>query len=74
MTEDQVKSYDSDTDTHSYSIEECLLDSDGVLQSHTIENTPKFESIDELKTELNKMIDSIDKQVIGEIPSNIQQR
>jgi hypothetical protein len=66
-----LKSYNSDTDESSYSIEECLMDKDGVLQCHTIENTPKFETIKELKTEMNQMIDSVDKQVLGEIPSCI---
>ena len=66
-----LKSYNRDTDESSYSIEECLMDKDGVLQCHTIENTPKFESINELKSEMDEMIECVDKQVLGEIPSNI---
>ena len=66
-----LKSYNRDTDESSYSVEECLMDKDGVLQCHTIENTPPFESIKELKVGMNQMIDCVDKQVLGEIPSSI---
>ena len=32
-----------------YCIEECLLDEDGVMGSHTIEYSPKCKSVEELK-------------------------
>ena len=39
-----IKSYDGEDEF--YSVEECLLDSDGIIQSHTIELSPKCETID----------------------------
>ena len=41
-----------DGDNSQFSVEECLLDSDGIIQSHTIELSPKCETIDELKNEI----------------------
>ena len=55
-----------------YSVEECLLDSDGIIQSHTIELSPKCETIDELKNVLSEMLDCLDKGILGEIKSTIK--
>tara|TARA_Y100001973_G_C5208210_1_gene343265 strand:+ start:4715 stop:4957 length:243 start_codon:yes stop_codon:yes gene_type:complete len=62
----------SDGDTSQFSVEECLLDEDGIIQSHTIELTPKFETIDDLKNQLNEMLECLDKGIIGEIKSTIK--
>jgi len=59
-------------DNHQYSVEEVLLDSDGVIQSHTIELSPKCETIDDLKNTLNEMLDCLDKGILGEIKSTIK--
>ena len=55
-----------------YSVEECLLDSDGIIQSHTIELSPKCETIDELKDTIKKIVDGLDKGILGEIKSTIK--
>ena len=61
-----------DGDDSKYSVEECLLDCDGVIQSHTIELSPKCETIDELKNVLSEMLDCLDKGILGEIKSTIK--
>ena len=65
-----VKSEDGDNSQ--FSVEECLLDSDGIIQSHTIELSPKCETIDELKNVLSEMLDCLDKGILGEIKSTIK--
>ena len=52
-----------------YCIEECLLDTDGVLQTHTIEYSPKCKSVEELKDTLEEMKQSLDKPILGSFPS-----
>ena len=52
-----------------YCIEECLLDEDGVMGSHTIEYSPKCKSVDELKDTLEEMKQSFDKPILGSFPS-----
>ena len=65
-----IKSYDGDDEY--FSVEECLLDSDGIIQSHTIELSPKCETIDELKDTIRKIVDGLDKGILGEIKSTIK--
>ena len=48
-----------------YCIEECLLDEDGVMGSHTIEYSPKCKSVEELKDNLEEMSQSFDKPILG---------
>ena len=52
-----------------YCIEECLLDGDGVMGSHTIEYSPKCKSVEELKDNLEEMKQSFDKPILGSFPS-----
>ena len=52
-----------------YCIEEVMLDSDGVMVTHTIEYSPKCESVEELKSNLEKMNESFDKPILGSFPS-----
>ena len=59
-------------DNSQYSVEECLLDGDGIIQSHTIELSPKCETIDELKNVLGEMLECLDKGILGEIKSTIK--
>ena len=66
-----IKSYDGEDEF--YSVEECLLDSDGIVQSHTIELTPKCQSIDELKDTLQNIIGCLDNGVLGEIKCTIKE-
>ena len=55
-------------DEEFYCIEECMLDEDGVLQSHTIEYSPKCNSVEELKSNLEEMKQSFDKPILGSFP------
>jgi|TARA_Y100000296_G_C4970510_1_gene155656 hypothetical protein len=50
-----VKSNDGVDDK--FSIEECLLCEDNTLQSHTIEFSPKCNSIEELRNTFNEMLE-----------------
>ena len=52
-----------------YCIEECLLDEDGVMGSHTIEYSPKCKSVEELKDTLEEMKQSLTKPILGSFPS-----
>ena len=52
-----------------YCIEECLLDEDGVMGSHTIEYSPKCKSVDEIKDTLEEMKESFNKPILGSFPS-----
>ena len=56
-------------DEVSYCIEECLLDEDGVMGSHTIEYSPKCKSVEELKDTLEEMKQSFTKPILGSFPS-----
>ena len=49
--------------------EECLLDEDDVMGSHTIEYSPKCKSVDELKDNLEEMKQSLTKPILGSFPS-----
>ena len=51
-----------------YCIEECLLDEDGVMGSHTIEYSPKCSSIKELQSNLEEMKQSLTKPILGSFP------
>ena len=51
-----------------YCIEECMLDEDGVMVAHTIEYSPKCDSIEELKDNLEEMKKSFDKPILGSFP------
>ena len=51
-----------------YCIEECLLDEDGVMGSHTIEYSPKCKSVEELKDTLEEMKQSLTKPILGSFP------
>ena len=51
-----------------YCIEECLLDEDGVMGSHTIEYSPKCKSITEIKDTLEEMKQSLTKPILGSFP------
>ena len=52
-----------------YCIEEVMLDSDGVLQSHTIEYSPKCKFVEELKDTLEELKQSLTKPILGSFPS-----
>ena len=52
-----------------YCIEECMLDKDGVMVTHTIEYSPKCDSIEELEDNFEKMKKSFDKPILGSFPS-----
>ena len=51
-----------------YCIEECMIDEDGVLQTHTIEYSPKCKSVEELKDNLEEMKQSFTKPILGSFP------
>jgi len=59
----------SEGDEEFYCIEECMLDEDGVLQSHTIEYSPKCNSVEELKSNWEEMKQSLTKPILGSFPS-----
>jgi len=59
-----------DGDEIFYCIEEVMADVDGVIQSHTIEYSPKCKSVDELKDNLDEMKQALDKPILGSFPSN----
>ena len=59
----------SEGDEVFYCIEECLLDEDGVMGSHTIEYSPKCKSVEELKDTLEEMKQSLSKPILGSFPS-----
>ena len=67
-----VKSNDGVDDK--FSIEECLLCEDNTLQSHTIEFSPKCNSIEELRNTFNEMVECFEKQIFGEIKSNVDNK
>ena len=52
-----------------YCIEECMLDEDGVMVTHTIEYSPKCSSIKELQSNLEEMKQSLTKPILGSFPS-----
>ena len=52
-----------------YCIEECMIDEDGVIQTHTIEYSPKCKSVDEIKDTLEEMKQSLTKPILGSFPS-----
>ncbi len=52
-----------------YCIEECMIDEDGVLQTHTIEYSPKCSSVEELQSNLEEMKQSLTKPILGSFPS-----
>lgn len=52
-----------------YCIEEVMVDSDGVVQSHTIEYSPICKSVDELKDNLVAMEEALHKPILGSFPS-----
>ena len=52
-----------------YCIEECMLDEDGVMVTHTIEYSPKCNSVEELKSNLEEMKQSLTKPILGSFPS-----
>ena len=58
----------SEGDEEFYCIEECMLDTDGVLQTHTIEYSPKCKSVEELKDTLEEMKESFNKPILGSFP------
>ena len=58
----------SEGDEEFFCIEECMLDTDGVLQTHTIEYSPKCKSVEELKDNLEEMKQSLTKPILGSFP------
>ena len=46
-----------------------MLDDDGVMVTHTIEYSPKCESVEKLKSNLEEMSKSFDKPILGGFPS-----
>ena len=61
----------SEGDEEFFCIEECMLDEDGVLQTHTIEYSPKCKSVDEIKDTLEEMKQSLTKPILGSFPDRI---
>ena len=61
----------SEGDEEFFCIEECMLDTDGVLQTHTIEYSPKCKSVEELKDNLEEMKLSLTKPILGSFPDRI---
>ena len=59
----------SEGDEVFYCIEECMLDEDGVMVTHTIEYSPKCSSIKELQSNLEEMKQSLSKPILGSFPS-----
>ena len=59
----------SEGDEEFFCIEEVMLDDDGVMVTHTIEYSPKCESVEELKSNLEEMGKSFDKPILGGFPS-----
>ena len=49
------------------SIQECLIDEDGVMVSHTIDYIVDGKDIDEINTKLKEMKSSLDKPILSEI-------
>ena len=58
-------------DEVSYCVEECMIDEDGVMITHTIEYSPKCKSVEELKSNLEEMSKSFDKPILGSFPDRI---
>ena len=59
----------SEGDEEFFCIEECMLDEDGVMLTHTIEYSPKCNSVEELKSNLEEMKQSLTKPILGSFPS-----
>ncbi len=59
----------SEGDEEFFCIEEVMLDDDGVMVTHTIEYSPKCESVEKLKSNLEEMSKSFDKPILGSFPS-----
>ena len=59
----------SEGDEEFFCIEECMLDEDGVMVTHTIEYSPKCSSIKELQSNLEEMKQSLTKPILGSFPS-----
>ena len=54
-----------------FCIEEVMLDTDGVMLTHTIEYSPKCSSIKELQSNLEEMKQSLTKPILGSFPDRI---
>ena len=52
-----------------FCIEEVMLDTDGVMLTHTIEYSPKCSSVEELQSNLEEMKQSLTKPILGSFPS-----
>jgi len=59
----------SEGDEEFFCIEEVMLDEDGVMVTHTIEYSPKCDSVEELKSNLEEMNKSFDKPILGSFQS-----
>ena len=66
-TEYRIIKYEDDGEVF-YCIEECMVDEDGVMKSHTIEYSPKCTSIKELNDNLDDMKYSFTKPILGSFP------
>ena len=49
------------------SIQECLIDEDGVMVSHTIDFIVDGKSVDDINAKLKEMKTSLDKPILSEI-------
>ena len=58
---------DKDNSLTKFTVQECLLDTDGVMVSHTIDNMLDGDDISEIKEKVKEMELAFNKPILGEL-------
>ena len=58
---------DKDNSLTKFTVQECLLDTDGVMVAHTIDNMLDGDDISEIKEKVKEMELTFNKPILGEL-------
>ena len=58
---------DEDNSLTKFSVQDCLLDSDGVLCAHSIDNMLDGDNVEEIKGKIKEMELAFNKPILGEL-------
>ena len=58
---------DKDNSLTKFTVQECLLDTDGVMVAHTIDNMLDGDDISEIKEKVKEMELAFNKPILGEL-------
>jgi len=58
---------DKDNSLTKFTVQECLLDTDGVMVAHTIDNMLDGDNISEIKEKVKEMELAFNKPILGEL-------